>query len=74
MPSNPGEWLESTLEAIGVRALPITFEDTLQAFALPEASHEWFSRLVAAQAMSKCATLVTMDRAFERYGMKAVFI
>lgn len=53
--------------------LPITLAHTERLAALPRHHPDPFDRLLAAQALTERATLVTHDRAFEPYGVPVIW-
>lgn len=59
--------LAELLEGDDVRELPITFEHARIAGALPLHHRDPFDRMLIAQAQAERATIVSADRAMERY-------
>jgi PIN domain nuclease of toxin-antitoxin system len=53
--------------------LPMTLAHTSRLQALPPHHTDPFDRMLAAQALAERATLVTHDRAFEPYGVTAIW-
>lgn len=58
----------AAVEALGFSILPITGADAERAGALPAHHRDPFDRMLVAQAMRLDATIVSRDRAFDRYG------
>lgn len=54
-------------------ALPVTLEHTERLASLPPHHPDPFDRLLAAQALTEQAVLVTHDREFEPYGMQVLW-
>lgn len=53
--------------------LPMTLAHTARLQDLPPHHTDPFDRMLAAQALTEGATVVTHDRAFEPYGVKAIW-
>lgn len=53
--------------------LPVSLEHTVRYGDLPAHHPDPFDRLLAAQALTEGATLVTHDRAFEPYGVETIW-
>ena len=60
-------WLPRVLERTGIQPLPVDSTIALRVRALPWHHRDPFDRLLVAHALESGLTLVTHDRAFERY-------
>jgi PIN domain nuclease of toxin-antitoxin system len=60
---------EVGLEENGFQSLPITFDHIDRIATLPRHHGDPFDRMLVAQAQAEGLTLVTGDRAFQRYGL-----
>ncbi len=62
------------LKANQIEILPVTLDDALAVADLPQIAHkDPFDRLIAAQCLSQDLTLVSIDRAFDDYGVRRVW-
>ena len=62
-----------TLTADGFSELPLTVEHAERLATLPPHLGDPFDRVLVAQAQIEGATIVTHNRAFERYGMPVIW-
>jgi PIN domain nuclease of toxin-antitoxin system len=69
LPGDP----EDAINEAGFLKLPLTFEHARSLSSLPMYHRDPFDRLLIAQAFVEDLTLVTHDRAFERYGIPALW-
>ncbi len=60
------------VEADGFSSLPITFEHAERAGSLPLHHRDPFDRMLVAQAQLEGLTVVTRDRAFDRYDVSVL--
>jgi PIN domain nuclease of toxin-antitoxin system len=64
-----GELLPVLLADSGIELLPIEVPDLARVAALPFHHRDPFDRLLAAQALERGLTLVSIDAAFDAYGV-----
>ena len=57
----------------GFEELPITVEDAERAGRLPGPHGDPFDRMLIAQAMARGLALVSIDRVFDKYGVRRVW-
>ena len=57
----------------GFEELPITVEDAKRAGGLPGPHGDPFDRMLIAQAMARGLVLVSIDRVFDKYGVRRVW-
>ena len=57
----------------GFEALPITVEDAERAGGLPGPHGDPFDRMLIAQAVARGLVLVSIDRVFDKYGVRRVW-
>lgn len=67
LPEPPADYVPSRLASGGVEQLDVSPTHALQVAGLPPHHHDPFDRLLVAQARIEDLTIVTADRAFERY-------
>jgi|SRR5215469_3503353 len=70
LPTTPGHCVPALLQRWGIRPLDITHAHALAVLELPLHHADPFDRLLVAQTTLEGMTLVTADRAFEKYGVK----
>jgi PIN domain nuclease of toxin-antitoxin system len=68
-----GELLPVLLADSGIELLPIEVLDVARVAALPFHHRDPFDRLLAAQALEREFTLVSVDDAFDAYGVKRLW-
>lgn len=73
LPSPIGRFIPEQLAANGFRLLDIDFEDVVRVASLPFHHRDPFDRLLAAQALGRGSTVVSLDRVFATYGAKRVW-
>ena len=73
LPAPAGELVPDALARQGVRSLPITNEHALAVADLPFHHADPFDRLLIAQAQLNDLTILTSDKAFRRYAVKALW-
>ena len=73
LPKPPSEYIPHALRVWAVRALDITHEHALRAGELPVHHRDPFDRLLIAQAMTEQMTLLTADRALQKYRVDLIF-
>jgi PIN domain nuclease of toxin-antitoxin system len=73
LPKPPSEYIPHALRVLAVRALDITHEHALRASELPVHHRDPFDRLLIAQAMTEQMTLLTADRALQKYKVDLIF-
>ncbi|MBM4362786.1 MAG: type II toxin-antitoxin system VapC family toxin [Deltaproteobacteria bacterium] len=64
-----GELLPVLLADSGIELLPIEVPDVARVAALPFHHRDPFDRLIAAQALERGLTVVSIDAAFDAYGV-----
>ena len=73
LPLSAGKFLEEHLPVNRIELLPITFGELTRVEVLPFHHRDPFDRMIAAQALERDLTLVSIDSVFERYGLKRVW-
>ncbi len=73
LPKVPSEYIPYAFRVWAVRALDITHEHALLAGELPAHHRDPFDRLLIAQAMTERMTLLTADRALQKYKVDLIF-
>ena len=62
------------LQANDIEILPVTRDDAMALGDLPAGKHkDPFDRMIAAQCLSQNITLVSIDAAFDAYGVKRIW-
>lgn len=69
----PGQFLELAYEFATGGMLSIEAQDAVVAARLPRHHADPFDRMLTAQAMRRDLTIVTGDRAFERYAIQTLW-
>jgi PIN domain nuclease of toxin-antitoxin system len=69
----PGSYVPRRMTDQGLRPLPITHQHALAVAALPYHHHDPFDRLLIAQANLEGMTVITSDRAFEKYSVQILW-
>lgn len=73
----PGDWgaadLPDTLRRQGFEAVPLTWEDAMEANRLPAIHKDPMDRMLIAQARRLGAAIVTNDALFAGYGVETVW-
>lgn len=72
LPTSPREFVETRVESLRTKTLPITHGHALRAGALPRHHRDPFDRLLIAQAQVAGIRLVTDDPQFRRYDVQIV--
>lgn len=65
--------LAQALPAVGVEPLGISLQHTAQVAELPRHHGDPFDRMLVAQALCESMTLVSRDRALQRYGIRMLW-
>lgn len=73
LPNPPSEYIPNALRLWAVRALDITHEHAFRAGELPVHHRDPFDRLLIAQAITEQMTLLTADRALQKYKVDLIF-
>jgi PIN domain nuclease of toxin-antitoxin system len=73
LPKAPWELVPQALHSWPIQALNITHEHALRVGALPMHHRDPFDRMLIAQALIEEMTLLTADRAFQRYKVDLIF-
>jgi PIN domain nuclease of toxin-antitoxin system len=73
LPKPPGDFLPYALRSWPMQALQITHEHSLRAGALPMHHRDPFDRMLIAQTLVEEMTLLTADRAFQRYKVDLIY-
>jgi PIN domain nuclease of toxin-antitoxin system len=73
LPKPPSEYIPNALRLWAIRALDITHEHALRAGELPGHHRDPFDRLLIAQAITEQMTLLTADRALQKYEVDLIF-
>ncbi len=73
LPESPGPYVRTRLAMQGIRSLPITQDHSLGVYDLPLHHSDPFDRLIIAQAIAERMTVLTADRAFEKYSVNVLW-
>jgi PIN domain nuclease of toxin-antitoxin system len=73
LPKPPSEYIPNALRLWAIRALDIIHEHALRAGELPGHHRDPFDRLLIAQAITEQMTLLTADRALQKYKVDLIF-
>lgn len=68
-----GELLPPLLADAGLELLPIEVADVARVATLPFHHRDPFDRMLAAQALEREFTIVSIDEAFDQYGVMRLF-
>lgn len=68
-----GELLPPLLADAGIELLPIEIADLARVATLPFHHRDPFDRLLAAQALERGLTIVSVDEAFDHYGVSRLW-
>lgn len=74
LPDDPQAYLEPRIGRAGFTILPVLAEHTYAVFSLPLHHSDPFDRLLIAQARLSELSIVTGDRAFEKYDVRTIAI
>jgi len=72
LPEPPARYVPKRLAAQGIRPLTISHAHALAAAELPPHHRDPFDRLLIAQALIEQMTVLTADRAFEKYEVRVL--
>jgi PIN domain nuclease of toxin-antitoxin system len=73
LPEPPARYVPMRLASQGIRPLPIAHAHALAVAELPPYHRDPFDRLLIAQAQIEQMTLLTADRAFEKYEVRVLW-
>ena len=73
LPKAPSAYIPYALRLLAVRSLDITHEHALRAGELPLHHRDPFDRMLIAQAISERMTVLTADRALQRYKVDLIY-
>jgi PIN domain nuclease of toxin-antitoxin system len=73
LPEPPARYVPKRLAAQGIRPLPITHSHALAVADLPLHHRDPFDRILVAQAQIEEMTVLTADRAFDKYRVEVVW-
>lgn len=73
LPEAPEHIIPKSLQAYGLRSLPITLNHALAVGALPRHHSDPFDRILIAQARSERMILLTADSLFAKYPVQTVW-
>lgn len=73
LPEPPGRYVRKRLAEQGIRSLPINQDHSLRVYDLPLYHSDPFDRIIIAQAMIEQMTVLTSDRAFEKYSIDVIW-
>lgn len=73
LPEPPGRYVPKRIAEQGIRSLPITQGHSLRVYDLPLHHFDPFDRMIIAQAMAEEMTVLTSDRAFEKYPIDVIW-
>ena len=66
-------WIDNAIAALGIRLLPITIDHVERQSTLPPYHNDPFDRLLAAQVLVEGIPLVSVDVAFDAYGVTRIW-
>lgn len=72
-PGPPTETVPRFMAKQSLRPLPISHRHAVKVYDLPHYHHDPFDRLIIAQAMVEEMTILTADRAFEKYPVELMW-
>jgi PIN domain nuclease of toxin-antitoxin system len=72
LPEPPGRYVPKRLVEQGIRSLAINQAHSLRVYDLPSHHFDPFDRMIIAQAMVEGMTVLTSDRAFEKYPIDVI--
>ena len=67
LPDPPRHWIERQVSTWGLKCLSLSRADIYRAAELPEHHRDPFDRLLVASALNSDATILTPDKAVQRY-------
>jgi len=73
LPDRPADFVNRAMRIMSMRPLDITHIHMLAVDALPGHHRDPFDRLLIAQAMTEQMTLLTADRALQKYKVDLIF-
>jgi PIN domain nuclease of toxin-antitoxin system len=73
LPELPGILIPKMLERHNFQNLPVTLQQTLRVYDLPDYHKDPFDRLLMAQAMTEDLVFVTSDAAIKRYDLEILW-
>lgn len=73
LPDSPEIYVPKRLAAQAIQPLPILQHHALKVYSLPPHHQDPFDRLLIAQALSEEMTILTADRAIEKYDVQVVW-
>lgn len=73
LPSPLGEWFERAIEDLSLDLLPITIEYAERQSKLEPHHKDPFDRLIIAQALVDDLAVVSVDAAFDAYGVRRIW-
>jgi PIN domain nuclease of toxin-antitoxin system len=73
LPDRPADFVNRAMRVMSMRPLDITHLHALALDALPEHHGDPFDRLLIAQAITERMTLLTADRALQKYEVDLIF-
>src|ERR1700732_1591793 len=73
LPKAPSEYLPYAQRVWSIQTLNITQKHALRAGELPAHHRDPFDRMIIAQALSERMTLLTADRAFQKYKVDLIY-
>jgi PIN domain nuclease of toxin-antitoxin system len=73
LPEPPGRYVPKRLAEQGIRSLSINQNHSLRVYDLPSHHSDPFDRMIIAQAMVEEMTILTSDRAFEKYPVEVLW-
>jgi PIN domain nuclease of toxin-antitoxin system len=73
LPEPPPEYVPKRLAAQGIHSLSVTQTHSLGVYELSLHHYDPFDRLIIAQALAEGMTILTSDRAFQKYPVELVW-
>ena len=73
LPEPPAEFVTRAIRLMSLRPLEINYLHTLALAALPPHHRDPFDRMLIAQAREEGLTVLTTDRAFEKYQLELMY-
>jgi PIN domain nuclease of toxin-antitoxin system len=73
LPERPTEFVTRAMRLMSLQSLDITHLHALAVDALPNHHRDPFDRMLIAQAISERMTVLTADRAFQKYNVDLIY-
>ncbi len=73
LPASFQNYIPEQMAVNGFRELPVEFRHTSQLVSLPFHHRDPFDRLLVAQALEEKLSIISMDEAFDAYGVRRIW-